>query len=96
MTVAAIYYVGVTIRTITPDAQEGKIMSSLSFLFWAFLASYVVHILDETLLNGGFVRWIADNFWPTYHVRMFSGLMPRLLGRSRSAMFSLTASAAIG
>ena len=71
MTVAAIYYVGVTIRTITPHAQEGKIMSSLSFLFWAFLASYVVHILDETLLNGGFVRWIADNFWPTYHVRMF-------------------------
>jgi hypothetical protein len=71
MTVAAIYYVGVTIRTITPDAQEGKIMSSLSFLFWAFLASSVVHILDETLLNGGFVRWIADNFWPTYHVRMF-------------------------
>jgi Protein of unknown function (DUF3300) len=30
-----------------------------------------VHILDETLVNGGFVRWIADNFWPTYHVRMF-------------------------
>jgi hypothetical protein len=36
-----------------------------------FFASYVVHILDETLLNGGFVRWIADNFWPTYHIRMF-------------------------
>ena len=46
-------------------------MVFLSLLFWAFLASYVVHILDETLLNGGFVRWIADNFWPTYHMRMF-------------------------
>jgi hypothetical protein len=40
-------------------------------LFWAFFASYVVHIIDETLLNGGFVQWIKDNFWPTYHVRMF-------------------------
>jgi hypothetical protein len=63
MTVAAIYYVGVTIRTITPDAQEGKIMSSLSFLFWAFLASYVVHILDETLQHGrlrDFGRGSAD------------------------------------
>ena len=46
-------------------------MNFLSLLFWAFLASYVVHLLDETLLNGGFVRWIADNFWPTYNTRMF-------------------------
>ena len=46
-------------------------MLFLSLLFWAFLASYVVHILDETLLNGGFVQWIADNFWPSYTVRMF-------------------------
>jgi len=42
-----------------------------SILFWAFFATYVVHILDETLLNGGFVKWISDNFWPTYNVRMF-------------------------
>jgi len=46
-------------------------MSFLSILFWAFFASYIVHILDETLLNGGFVQWIATNFWPTYHMRMF-------------------------
>jgi hypothetical protein len=43
----------------------------LSLLFWALFASYVVHLLDETLLNGGFVQWIADNFWPAYHMRMF-------------------------
>jgi len=23
------------------------------------------------MLNGGFVQFIAKNFWPTYHVRMF-------------------------
>jgi hypothetical protein len=46
-------------------------MMFLSLLFWAFLASYVVHVLDETILNGGFVRWIADNFWPSYTMRMF-------------------------
>ena len=46
-------------------------MLFLSILFWAFFASYIVHILDETLLNGGFVKWIAENFWPTYNVRMF-------------------------
>ncbi len=46
-------------------------MPFLNILFWAFFASYIIHILDETLLNGGFVKWIADNFWPTYHMRMF-------------------------
>jgi hypothetical protein len=55
---------------VTPDLWE-EIMLFLSLLFWALLASYLVHILDEALLNGGFVQWIADNFWPTYTWRMF-------------------------
>jgi Protein of unknown function with HXXEE motif len=55
---------------VTPDLWE-KIMVFLSLLFWTLLASYIVHILDEALLNGGFVQWIADNFWPTYTWRMF-------------------------
>ncbi len=46
-------------------------MVFLSLLYWALLASYVVHILDEALLNGGFVQWIVDNFWPSYTMRMF-------------------------
>lgn len=46
-------------------------MLNLNILFWAFFTAYVVHILDETLLNQGFVQWIVDNFWPTYNVRMF-------------------------
>ena len=44
---------------------------TVSLLFWAFFASYLVHIIDETLINGGFVQWIVANFWPTYRVRMF-------------------------
>jgi Protein of unknown function with HXXEE motif len=43
----------------------------LNTLFWAFFAAYIVHLLDETLMNGGFVDWIKSNFWPTYNVRMF-------------------------
>jgi hypothetical protein len=41
-------------------------MLLVSLLFWGFLASFVIHILDESLLNGRFVKWIVDNFWPTY------------------------------
>ncbi len=43
----------------------------LHLLFWAFFASYVIHLLDETLINGGFVAWVIANFWPTYRMRMF-------------------------
>jgi len=43
----------------------------VNLLFWAFFSSYIVHLLDETLVNGGFVQWVAANFWPTYHMRMF-------------------------
>jgi hypothetical protein len=46
-------------------------MPFLNVLFWAFFASYIVHILDETLLNGGFVQWVVENFWPQYRIRMF-------------------------
>jgi Protein of unknown function with HXXEE motif len=43
---------------------------SLDILLWAFLASYVVHLVDETTMNGGFVRWFQSSFWPTYTSRM--------------------------
>lgn len=44
---------------------------TLDLLFWALLASYAVHLLDETLMNGGFVKWVSRNFWPSYDDRMF-------------------------
>src|SRR5215469_923835 len=43
----------------------------VNLLFWAFFSSYIVHLLDETLVNGGFVQWVTASFWPTYNMRMF-------------------------
>src|SRR5260370_13793982 len=45
-------------------------MMWLDALLWAFLASYAIHIVDETTMNGGFIRWIQSNFWPTYTSQM--------------------------
>lgn len=44
---------------------------TLDLLAWALLAAYVIHLLDETIMNGGFVRWVSTNFWPAYSWRMF-------------------------
>ena len=43
---------------------------SLDILLWLFLASFVIHIVDETTMNGGFIRWMQTSFWPTYTARM--------------------------
>ena len=43
---------------------------SLDILLWLFLASFAIHIVDETTMNGGFVRWMQSSFWPTYTERM--------------------------
>jgi Protein of unknown function with HXXEE motif len=42
----------------------------LDILLWTFLASFVIHIVDETTMNGGFVAWFRASFWPTYTPRM--------------------------
>ena len=43
---------------------------SLDVLLWAFLAAYVIHLVDETAINGGFIRWMQASFWPAYTARM--------------------------
>ena len=44
---------------------------TVDLLAWSLLAAYVIHLLDETMMNGGFVRWVSVNFWPQYNNRMF-------------------------
>lgn len=43
---------------------------NVDILLWASLAALVIHVVDETTMNGGFVRWIQTSFWPTYTGRM--------------------------
>jgi hypothetical protein len=43
---------------------------TLDVLLWTFLASFAIHIVDETVMNGGFIRWFQTSFWPTYTARM--------------------------
>jgi hypothetical protein len=72
-------------------------MPLLNAPFWAFFASYVVHILDETLVNGGFVQWVVENFWPQHRARMFfwfnAGAIPAIVASTTS---SSTVSVVIG
>jgi len=44
---------------------------TLSVLFWLNLAGFCLHVLDETLMAGGFVAGVRTHFWPTYTAARF-------------------------
>lgn len=46
-------------------------MFPLDVIVWAFLATYIIHILDETLTGEGFTAKVQQWFWPEYTLRMF-------------------------
>jgi hypothetical protein len=43
----------------------------LAISFWFMIATYVIHILDESLLGGSFVEKIRQHWWPEYSWRKF-------------------------
>lgn len=44
---------------------------ALQACFWGVLAAYIIHILDETLMNGGFVEKVRQHWWREYRPMMF-------------------------
>ena len=38
----------------------------LIFSFWFMVATYVIHVLDESLLGGSFVARVREHWWPEY------------------------------
>lgn len=43
----------------------------LTFLFWANFAAFTMHLLDETLMGGGFVPFIQMHFWSGFLITDF-------------------------
>lgn len=44
---------------------------TLTFLFWANFAAFIMHLLDETLMGGGFVASIQRHFWAGFAISDF-------------------------
>lgn len=43
----------------------------LRYLFWAMLSAYIIHIVEETVVNGGFIAGVRQYIWPTYPTMSF-------------------------
>lgn len=54
--------------TTHPDATFSI---PIQFLFWGFVAVYVIHILEESVLAENFVDKVRKNFFPAYSWRKF-------------------------
>ena len=43
----------------------------VTFLFWSNLAAFVLHVMDETLMAGGFVSFIQQHYWSGFAMADF-------------------------
>ena len=43
----------------------------LTFLFWSNFAAFTAHLLDETMMAGGFVAFIQRHFWAGFATNDF-------------------------
>src|SRR5215831_2081150 len=43
---------------------------TVDVLLWTSLAALAIHVVDETAIEPGFVRWVQTSFWPTYTAGM--------------------------
>jgi hypothetical protein len=64
---------------IVAGESHGTLMIPISFLFWGYVAAYVVHILEESLLGENFVEMVRKNFWPAYQWKHFFGFNALLM-----------------
>jgi hypothetical protein len=51
----------------------------LTFLFWGNFSAFSLHVLDETLMGGGFVAGVQLHFWPAYTATKFFTVNASLL-----------------
>ncbi len=56
--------------TITTGSTANLIIP-INLLFWAYVAAYVVHILEESVLGENFVEMVKRNFFPDYEWHHF-------------------------
>ena len=71
---------------ITSHQPENLISIPIQFLFWGFVAAYILHILEESVLGEVFVDKVKNNFWPDYSWKKFFGFNTILLSLNIAAI----------
>lgn len=54
-------------------------MIPIILIFWGYVAVYVIHILEESVLGEVFVQKIKKNVWPEYSWKHFFGFNTMLM-----------------
>jgi hypothetical protein len=59
--------------SIVIDPSSFDLAIPISFIFWAYVIAYIIHILDESLLGETFVGMVKNYCWPEYEWKHFFG-----------------------
>lgn len=52
--------------TISTLQSSGNFAIPISCLCWGYVAAYVIHILEESVLGENFVEKVRNKYWPEY------------------------------
>ena len=67
--------------------QSGTIFSiPIQLVFWGFVAVYILHILEESVLGEVFVEKVRKKIWPGYDWKKFFGFNTILLSLNIAAV----------
>jgi hypothetical protein len=64
---------------VTITTKSVSIAIPIIFIFWGFVAVYVIHILEESVLGEVFVEKLRKNIWPEYGWKHFFGFNTLLM-----------------
>ena len=71
---------------IVSVAANGAITVPINFVLWAFVVTYVIHILEESILPEVFVDKVKRLYWPEYGWTRFFWFNTLLLSLNISAV----------
>lgn len=57
---------------VATTGEAGRLVIPISLIFWGYVAAYVVHILEESLLGENFVEMVRRSFSPRFEWKHFA------------------------
>jgi hypothetical protein len=64
---------------LTAATDGGSLVIPIEIIFWGFVAAYVIHILEESVVGEVFVEKVKKKFWAEYNWTKFFGFNTLLM-----------------
>jgi hypothetical protein len=60
-------------EVIIADSSSSVLTIPISFIFWSYIAAFIIHVMDESLMGETFVGMVKRQFIPEFEWKHFIG-----------------------